>query len=570
MLTTIVKNKELINKRYELKQLIGKGGMGSVYQAQDKLLGGVPVAIKFLSQSIMEEEMKEFFANEARLCAALGNNSIHVVRVTDYGIYEEDSPYYVMEYLTGQSLKAILDIHPLNLSEFILITRQICLGLNVAHQGIEIEGKSYPVIHRDLKPANIFVSPDPSLGQLVKILDFGIAKFFSDHTCMTQTNTYIGTLAYSSPEQIEGTKLDIRSDIYSLGVMMYEMFTGKFPWDLTIPSFGAWYKAHIYEQPRCFSVVNSNLNCPKILEDLIMSCLAKEPNNRPANVQEILKVLALVQNSLTDHYASNNHKKTPYHGEDKNNFVPAKPEIKDTQKTTNKQTTTFSVPKYSLNPEEEKLCYFQTWSKKMPIAEIVMPNFIKNNQLILPSLWVMLPKNIIQEHSSSVTYNQFFFAPSPSPMVLWMTAVYNQNHEVKFFPCYLDLTQKTVRNMVYYLADKGYYGLIFFTLESPHNCINTRKIMISKMQRELFKKWLIQSQEQKSNSGADISKKFLKNEYPKIKGSILQKLELTNQSNRDNLEEKPSENTNLNYSSQSKTCETFEWLSSSISESNDS
>lgn len=556
MLTTILNQKEIINNRYELKELIGKGGMGSVYQAKDNLLGGVPVAVKFLSQSTMDQEMRESFANEARLCAALGNNSIHIVRVIDYGIYQENAPYYVMEYLPGQSLKKLLEIHPFNLSEFILITRQICLGLQVAHQGINIQGKNYPVIHRDIKPANIFVSPDPSLGQLVKILDFGIAKFFSDHTCMTQTNTYIGTLAYSSPEQIEGANLDIRSDIYSLGVMMYEMITGKFPWNLTIPSFGAWYKAHVYEEPRLFSAVNTNLNCPKILENLIMNCLAKKPENRPSNVQEILDILALLQESLFQTYASQNNQEN--FGTKKENNI----ENTNQQNTTNKESKTFTIPKHNLSPEEEQLCYSQTWSKQMPIAQIVVPNFIKNHQDFLPSLWVMLEKNTIKNHTSSITYNQFFFSPSPSPMILWITVIYNQKDGAKFFPCYLDLSQIPVQKMVSLLIDKGYYGLLFFSLESSHNCVNTRKIMISKKQKELLKNWLLESQFMAKPMRADISKKLLKNEYIKIKDSVLKKLELSLKSGQvinNNLD-----NTNLNFQKNTQNGKTFEWLSLSV------
>ncbi len=555
MLTTIFKQQELINNRYELKELIGKGGMGSVYQAKDNLLGGVPVALKFLSQSTMDQEMRESFANEARLCAALGNNSIHIVRVIDYGIYQENAPYYVMEYLPGQSLKKLLEIHPFNLTEFILITRQICLGLQVAHQGINIQGKNYPVIHRDIKPANIFVSPDPSLGQLVKILDFGIAKFFSDHTCMTQTNTYIGTLAYSSPEQIEGSNLDIRSDIYSLGVMMYEMITGKFPWDLTIPSFGAWYKAHIYEEPRLFSTVNTNLNCPKILETLIMNCLAKKPSDRPSNIQEILDILSLLQESLSQTYST-------YHNQEKCQDQTKKQTENTHQKNiTSKQTKTFTVPKHNLTAEEENLCYLQTWSKQMPIAQIVAPNIIKNSQKILPSLWVMLEKNTIQNHISSITYNQFFFSPSPSPMILWITVIYNEKKEAKFFPCYLDLSQIPVQKMVSLLIDKSYYGLLFFSLESPHNCVNTRKIIISNKQKELLKNWLLESQFIQKPVRSDISKKLLKNEYIKIKDSVLKKLELSLKSGRV-MNDNNLNNPNLNSQQNMKNGKTFEWLSS--------
>ena len=115
----------------------------------------------------------------------------------------------------------------LSLPRFLSMARQIGLGLQCAHNGILVDGTICPIIHRDVKPSNMLVIQDPSFGELVKVLDFGIAKLLlsdGDHT-----KFYLGTLAYSSPEQMEGKELDNRSDIYSLGVMMFEMLTGKMP-----------------------------------------------------------------------------------------------------------------------------------------------------------------------------------------------------------------------------------------------------------------------------------------------------------------------------------------------------
>lgn len=218
---------KLIANRYQLKKIIGRGGMGEVFLADDMLLGGIPVAIKFLSQTVLGDKMQEDFAREARICAALSQQSLHIVRVTDYGVSEKGKPFYVMEYLCGKSLK---DLIPTPLPMFVAICRQICLGLQCAHQGINMDGKVYPLIHRDIKPANILVIPDPILGQLVKILDFGIAKFLTTKTTTGGSRTFHGTLPYCSPEQLDGSELDERSDIYSLGVMMYEMLTNQKPW----------------------------------------------------------------------------------------------------------------------------------------------------------------------------------------------------------------------------------------------------------------------------------------------------------------------------------------------------
>ncbi len=171
--------------------------------------------------------MQQDFAREASTSAALSQKSVHIVRAYDYGVSEKGKPFYVMEYLCGKSLK---DLIPLPLPMFVTLSRQICLGLQCAHQGINIDGKICPLVHRDIKPANILVIPDPILGQLVKILDFGIAKFLNYASKVSTNRGFNGTLPYCSPEQLDGEKLDSRSDIYSLGVMMFEMLTGKKPW----------------------------------------------------------------------------------------------------------------------------------------------------------------------------------------------------------------------------------------------------------------------------------------------------------------------------------------------------
>jgi serine/threonine-protein kinase len=205
----------LLSNRYRLIELVGKGAMGRVYRAEDVLLGGV-IAVKFLSQALLNSKMRERFKIEARTCAQLGQKSIHIVRVTDYNVTEDDIPFYVMEYLQGESLGEVINAQPLPLPRFLSLARQICLGLQCAHQGILINGEVCPIIHRDIKPSNILVSQDTSLGELVKILDFGISKLLQADS--GQTSSYMGTLAYSSPEQMEGRELDSRSDLYSLGI----------------------------------------------------------------------------------------------------------------------------------------------------------------------------------------------------------------------------------------------------------------------------------------------------------------------------------------------------------------
>lgn len=277
--------------RYELMELVGQGAMGKVYRAEDTLLGGVIVAVKFLSQTLLTGKMRDRFVQEATTCAQLGQNSIHVVRVTDYGVNDEDIPFYVMEYLQGDSLSILIGHKALPIPRFLSIIRQVCLGLKSAHDGIRIRGYDRPVsiIHRDIKPSNILVTQDPTLGELTKILDFGIAKLMQADT--EQTSSFMGTLAYASPEQMEGKELDNRSDIYSLGILMYQMLTGTLPLRAANHTFGGWYKVHHTAPPRPISDIEPNPNVPKLLEQLVMSCLEKQAENRPQNIVEILQAL---------------------------------------------------------------------------------------------------------------------------------------------------------------------------------------------------------------------------------------------------------------------------------------
>ncbi|NER85363.1 MAG: protein kinase, partial [Leptolyngbya sp. SIO1D8] len=129
-----------LTNRYELVDLIGQGAMGKVYRAEDTLLGGVIVAVKFLSQTLLTDKMRSRFVQEATTCAQLGQKSIHVVRVTDYGVSEDGVPFYVMEYLRGESLSTLINKRPIPIPQFLGLTRQICLGLQSAHQGIRVRG----------------------------------------------------------------------------------------------------------------------------------------------------------------------------------------------------------------------------------------------------------------------------------------------------------------------------------------------------------------------------------------------------------------------------------------------
>jgi eukaryotic-like serine/threonine-protein kinase len=290
---------KFLNNRYLIRDLIGKGGMGRVYLAEDVAKGGMAVAVKILSLSLGSQQMSQRFAREIFIGAQLGRKSKNIVRVFSYGVTEENIPYYVMEYLQGKNLKRILKNQTLSLTNLLDICHQICLGLQCAHQGIILKGENYPIVHRDIKPENIFLVNDIKKENIVKILDFGIAKFLTERSGMTITDSFIGSLPYCSPEHMEGRKLlDVRSDIYSLGILMFEMLAGKHPFQTTSNSFGTWYQAHHFQTPPTFAEVNPQLVIPAKLQKLVMSCLAKEVSDRPQNIKQILEALEHIKLQL--------------------------------------------------------------------------------------------------------------------------------------------------------------------------------------------------------------------------------------------------------------------------------
>ncbi len=286
MIQDDLSNEKLLVQRYRLKEVVGVGGMGTVYRAEDTVSKGQNVAVKILSRALGDMKLIEQFQREATVSALLSERSPNIVRVTDYGVNEEQAPFYVMEYLDGENLGSMIDVHDLSLEQFLDFTIQICQAMHIAHNGIFSAGEICPVVHRDLKPSNIFVVENQTGNQIIKVLDFGIAKLIKDD--QGQTEHFTGTPKYCSPEQIKGERLDNRSDIYSLGMIMYLMLTKKLPWDLQMDSIATWYKAHTELPPNKFA---PELNILPEVERLVLKCLSKSVHGRPQSVGEVKQKL---------------------------------------------------------------------------------------------------------------------------------------------------------------------------------------------------------------------------------------------------------------------------------------
>lgn len=511
----------ILLERYQLVELIGSGAMGQVYRAEDRLLGSVTVAVKFLSQTLLNEKMRHRFESEAKISALLGEKSIHIIRVKDYGVDENGVPFYVMEFLEGQNLSEIIKFQPLNVKRFLHITRQICVGMDAAHSGIMLGGELCQVVHRDIKPSNVLIMQDPTLGEFTKILDFGIARLVQANA--TQTHSFMGTLAYCSPEQMEGKELDNRSDIYSLGVMMYEMLTLEMPILPETSSFGAWYKAHHNLKPRPFE---PDLKIPSELKEVIMKCMAKSPQDRPQTVAEILRIIeslerhnleeAKTPNFNKDNRDNRGNKDNRENRENRENIVKKNEERKNEPKT--------DIIKTPIKDDKNKDLKL-AWPKNKPLQKIVFPRILETEAESFPSLWVMLDKNDIRNRKSSIRYNQFLFLSSPHPMILWITVIYNSNYGPRWLPCYLDLKTETAEQVAISLTEFGRYKILFFALEEPDKCQHTMISTIANSQCQIMREWIANSRNLPDQGTSKVSKNRLKEEFEKLKPRILMKLQ---------------------------------------------
>ncbi len=273
----------VIQDRYRLDKLIGAGAMGRVYRAEQTALHK-PFAVKILSPQLTHDpDSQARFANEAHNAASL--NHPNVVSIVDYGRSKDGVTYLVMEFVEGRSLEQIIaDEFPLPRERIVDLTLQILAALTEAH--------GLGILHRDLKPENILVQTLRGRGELLKVLDFGIAKLMDEspngaRPGLTSQGVVCGTPEYMSPEQACGLKLDQRSDLYAVGVILYQMMTGRPPFESHVAV--EILHRHIHEQPKPPSVVLSVE--PDPLEAVCLKALAKERDARFANATEFRDAL---------------------------------------------------------------------------------------------------------------------------------------------------------------------------------------------------------------------------------------------------------------------------------------
>jgi len=278
---------QVVGGKFTIVRQLGEGGMGCVYLAEQKLGGTArKVALKTLHKHLSHDpSIKARFNREVETVAALEHPN--TIQVYDFGEMPDGTLYLVMEFVQGRSVADILEkdgaMQPSRVEN---ILKQVCGSLEEAH--------NHGIVHRDLKPDNVVLCEKAGVKDWVEVLDFGIAKRSTEHdpneAKLTQQGMVLGTPPYMSPEQFTGQPVDVRSDIYALGVMAYEMLTGKFPFEAN--TAWEWASKHMTEPPRPIETQPLGANVPERMRNAIVRALAKNKDERFPSVREFFEAFS--------------------------------------------------------------------------------------------------------------------------------------------------------------------------------------------------------------------------------------------------------------------------------------
>ncbi|MBK8997945.1 MAG: serine/threonine protein kinase [Myxococcales bacterium] len=272
--------------RYVVEDVIGEGGMATVYRAKHRL-SDRHVAIKIMNQELARNPViQERFRREAKAAQKIAHPNI--IEILDQGETGDGSLYLVMELLEGETLADVVERGKVPMERTLPILIQISRALARAH---DLE-----VIHRDLKPENIFLARTPDGGEVVKLLDFGIARSMQD-VRLTGSGEVFGTPQYMAPERITSTEAGPAADLYALGVMAFEMFTGRLPFEAN--DVASWFLKHMKEAPPSMRQIDPALSAE--LDELVLELLAKDPTDRPVDAHKVHNDLVAISDSLGIH-----------------------------------------------------------------------------------------------------------------------------------------------------------------------------------------------------------------------------------------------------------------------------
>lgn len=384
----------ILGNRYEILEKIGEGGMAKVYKAKCHLLNRI-VAIKILRPEFAaDEDFVKKFRRESQAAASLSHPNI--VSIYDVG-QEGDIYYIVMEYVKGRTLKKLISESggPLEINRSIEIARQVCKALDNAHRN--------RIIHRDIKPQNILVTDD----DVVKVTDFGIARAANGST-ITYTGDVVGTAYYFSPEQARGGIVDERTDIYSLGIVLYEMLTGRVPFEGDSPISVA--LKHIQEDITPPSKINDKV--PKELDQIVLKATQKDVNLRYQTAADFLKDLDIFLR---------NPKELNFKGEEitKTRVIPSKDveELKRAAQRKEKEKKRINVIKRIVTV----LLIFLLLASLAYGTIYVLNNFFKANDVVVPNVIgssLNQASKILSEHNLKMEISEEKYSDRPENTIL--------------------------------------------------------------------------------------------------------------------------------------------------------
>jgi serine/threonine-protein kinase len=283
---------EHIEGKYEILEKLREGGMGAIYKVRHRLLDELRV-VKVIRANLESPDASDRFLREARVAIRLRHPNI--AQLHDFAIASDGNAYIVMELIDGSTLQEILKLHG---------PPPIPLSLEVARQAVKALGYLHRqrIVHRDVSPDNLMLTRDADGHPLVKLIDLGIAKAFEGAGGLTTTGIFLGKPRYASPEQFSGTGLDARSDLYSFGVVLYELLTGYCPISGSDPA--SFMAGHLLRPPLDFSESDPDGKLPQALRELLLKTLAKEPVQRIGSAEELLWALTMVQDQFEPATAS--------------------------------------------------------------------------------------------------------------------------------------------------------------------------------------------------------------------------------------------------------------------------
>ena len=392
-------NQRVLDNRYELQELIGGGGMADVYKARDILLDRT-VAVKILHEQFKRDsEFIQKFHREAQAAAKLSHPNI--VNIYDVGVMGDDH-YIVMEYVPGSTLKdRIKQEGHLSVDAALRVAKDIASALAHAHAN--------NLVHCDIKPHNILMMPDGS----AKVADFGIARAVTEST-MTYTGNVVGSVHYFSPEQAKGTMITPRSDVYALGVVLYEMLTGQLPFTGETPVSIA--MKHLQEQPR--SVRQLDESIPPVVEAIVARAMQKDANMRPSS-SELMQDITQAQQMLGGYSAG---VVDPY-------ATQVLPRVKESMPVSRGER--YAQPAYA-EKEPEETSVFKSKKFIAGLVMVLMMGFFVGAFLSFGKFWstaevevpdvtgkqMTLAKQILEDKRLRVKVDEEFSATVPAGMVI--------------------------------------------------------------------------------------------------------------------------------------------------------